>query len=249
MALDYQPLNPISLSRQIADKIRQAILDGDLKADERLPTEDELAGRFQVSRPTIREALKRLAAQNLVRSRRGPTGGTFVNRPSRHDLEEGLVSAMTLLAGMGEFELDEISLARLELERISARLAAQQVGRDGEEAALEALERELALQESDQLSPEEFCASDVRFHRAILELGGNGVLGLVSGVVLQAFQPVANMVSFHYRERERIIDQHQRLLDAIRAGDAAQAVSVIEEQVEYLRQQQLRAREAKSRDD
>ena len=67
-----------SLSKQIAEQLRAAIVDGRFKIGERLPTEDELAQRYGVSRPSVREALKRLAAQNLVRARRGPTGGNFV---------------------------------------------------------------------------------------------------------------------------------------------------------------------------
>ena len=83
MAINFQPLVAESLAKQIAENIRSSILDGSLKVDDQLPTEEVLAEKFNVSRPTIREALKRLAAQNLIRSRRGPTGGTFVNRPSR----------------------------------------------------------------------------------------------------------------------------------------------------------------------
>ena len=79
MAIDYQGLVTQGLARQIAEKLREAILEGRLHVNERLPTEYELAARFNVSRPTIREALKRLAAQNLIRSRRGPAG-----RPSRN---------------------------------------------------------------------------------------------------------------------------------------------------------------------
>jgi DNA-binding FadR family transcriptional regulator len=67
MPIDYQPLESQSLAKQIADNIRDAILEGRLRADDRLPTEMELAERFGVSRPTIREALKRLVAQTLVR--------------------------------------------------------------------------------------------------------------------------------------------------------------------------------------
>jgi DNA-binding FadR family transcriptional regulator len=102
-SIDFEPVSQKSLSRQIADQIRQAIIDGSLAADDRLPTEDELAARFSVSRPTIREALKRLAAQNLVRSKRGPTGGTFVNRPSVSDLSDSLAGATTLLMGLNAF--------------------------------------------------------------------------------------------------------------------------------------------------
>ena len=68
------------MSVQIAEAIRNAIVSGDLLSDARLPSEAELAEQFGVSRPTVREALKRLAAQNLIRTRRGATGGNFVNR-------------------------------------------------------------------------------------------------------------------------------------------------------------------------
>ena len=63
------------MSKQIADAIRSAILQGKLVVDEQLPSEHELAKRYGVSRPTVREALKRLAAQNLVRTRPGSGGG------------------------------------------------------------------------------------------------------------------------------------------------------------------------------
>ncbi len=53
--------------------------------DQRLPSEAELAEQFDVSRPTVREALKRLAAQSLIRTQRGATGGAFVNRISFED--------------------------------------------------------------------------------------------------------------------------------------------------------------------
>ena len=82
MSINYQPLISTGLARQVAESIREAILSGQLRADERLPTEEELASRFGVSRPTIREGLKRLAAMNLIHSRRGPMGGTFVKTPT-----------------------------------------------------------------------------------------------------------------------------------------------------------------------
>ena len=89
-----------SISKQIAEQLRAAIVSGQFKIGERLPTEDELAQRYGVSRPSVREALKRLAAQNLVRARRGPTGGNFVVQPSYEELAESLSGAATLLVGM-----------------------------------------------------------------------------------------------------------------------------------------------------
>ena len=68
------------LYAQIASALRDAIVSGHLRVDDRLPTEVELAQEFNVSPPTIREALKRVAAQSLIRTQRGGFGGAFINR-------------------------------------------------------------------------------------------------------------------------------------------------------------------------
>lgn len=65
------------LSASIAAALRASIVDGRILVDERLPSEAELAATFGVSRPTVREALKRLAAQSLIRTRRGCLGRRF----------------------------------------------------------------------------------------------------------------------------------------------------------------------------
>jgi DNA-binding FadR family transcriptional regulator len=96
VAIDYRGLVTQGLSRPIAEGIRDAIFEGRLQVREQLPTEEELAARFSVSRPTIREALKRLATQNLIRSRRGPTGGTFVNPPTRDETRSTVANAAAL---------------------------------------------------------------------------------------------------------------------------------------------------------
>ena len=62
---------PADLSAKIAKNIRDAIISGALIVDERLPSEADLSEQFNVSRPTVREALKRLAAQSLIRTQRG----------------------------------------------------------------------------------------------------------------------------------------------------------------------------------
>ena len=85
------------LSVQIAQKLRNAIVEGTLLVDERLPSEKELCDRFSVSRPTVREALKRLAAQNLIRTQRGASGGAFVNRISYNDAYPRQITSYTLL--------------------------------------------------------------------------------------------------------------------------------------------------------
>ena len=75
--MKIDPNDAADLSAQIAEAIRDAIINGQLIVDERLPSEAELAEQFDVSRSTVREALKRLAAQSLIRTQRGAFGGAL----------------------------------------------------------------------------------------------------------------------------------------------------------------------------
>lgn len=232
MPIEYQDVVRTGVARQVADKIRAAILDGRLQIDERLPTEEDLAKSFGISRPTVREALKRLAAQNLIRSQRGPTGGTFVSRPDPEGLSSAITGAATLLVGVGAFDIDEIISARLETEAICSRLACERRS----DADLAAMRTEIALQRSKSLSDEDFCASDVRFHRAVVKAAGNGPLSLMMYTVVEAFMPITNMIVSHVRERSTVADFHERLVSALEARDAKAATSVLSELLTYVRQ-------------
>jgi DNA-binding FadR family transcriptional regulator len=239
MAINYQPLVAESLAKQIAENIRNAIIEGSLKVDEQLPTEEVLAKKFNVSRPTIREALKRLAAQNLIRSRRGPTGGTFVKRPSQEELRSSLTGATMLMVSMGEFSLSEIAEARRELELVCCRLAAER----REDAHMAAMAKELERQRDPETSDVDFCASDVRFHRALVDATRNPVLQFVMFSVIEALQPATNLVIFQFREREKIIAQHERIYESIKARDPDVAEKALAEQMNYLCEQYAQAQE------
>ncbi|WP_135080639.1 FadR/GntR family transcriptional regulator [Terasakiella sp. SH-1] len=237
MGLKYEPLVTESLAKQISETIRQAIVEGDLKVDERLPTEPELAARFGVSRPTIREALKRLAAQNLIRSRRGPSGGTFVNKPDSIEAQDSLINMTSLLTTMGEFDLPEIAEARRELELICVRLAAERC----EPEHLERMRAEIEIQKNPDLADQDFCASDVRFHRTIVDATNNAMLCFMMSSVIEAVQPIVNLIVFRFWDRDKTVSQHERILSAIEAGNADKATEVFLEQMDDLQQRYAKA--------
>ena len=219
-----------SLAKQIAERIKEAIMDGRLKIDERLPTEEELARQFGVSRPTLREALKRLAAQKLIHSRRGPTGGTFVLRPNIEELTSNLASYATLLGSLGEFSLTEIAEARLELETVCCRLAAA----NRTDAALESLEAELVVQANKAISDEEFCASDIRFHRALVNATGNKLLQFVMYAVIEALQPASNLITYRFRERKTVLELHRKIVASLRNRNVEAASEAVAKLVSYV---------------
>lgn len=226
------------VAKQIANSLRAAILEGRLQPNQKLPTEHELADRFSVSRPTIREALKHLAAQNLIQSRRGSTGGTFVKSPSQEEAHEALTSTMTVLVSMGSFDFEQVTEARFELEQVCCRLAIDRRQSDH----LDAMQAEVEVQKGE-ITDEEFCASDVRFHRALVDASGNGVLQYLMFAVIEALQPLANMVVFRFRERAFIVAQHQRIVDALRARDTEGALLALQDQLAYIREQYAKALE------
>ena len=241
MAIKFQPIGTDSVSKRIAEQIRESIVEGVLKVDDRLPTEEELARQFGVSRPTVREALKRLAAQHLTRSRRGPGGGTFINRPSHQEVASHLTTASTLMVTLGEFNLSDIAEARKEMELLCGRLAASR----REDSHLRDMAAEIEVQKNPELSDEDFCASDVRFHRALVDACRNPVLQFVMFAVIEALQPVENMIIFRFRDRQRSVVQHERILAAVRARDADATALALNELMTYLREQFAQAQQAR----
>lgn len=220
MAIEYAQITHAGLSKQIADAIRAAIVEGKLAVDERLPSEYELAERFNVSRPTVREALKRLAAQNLIRTTRGPLGGAFVNRISWSQAHDALVTTATLLIGMNEIDFEAAIEARFALASACIPLAAARI----EAHHLADMRRELTMQRKKNCDDEAFCASDVRFHRAIVDAAQNPVLSFQMAGVIEAMQPLMNMIITRLCSRQAVIKLHQNLLSALEQGDAALAL-------------------------
>ncbi|MCA0906532.1 FadR family transcriptional regulator [Ruegeria marisrubri] len=210
------PRKTADLSAQIAQAIRDAIVSGELIVDARLPSEAELSDQFQVSRPTVREALKRLAAQSLIRTQRGASGGAFVNRLSFEDAYPQQVTTSTLLLSMNAVSFDTACEARYALERACAPLSAQRRTADH----LATMRAEIFRQSQPGLTDEAFCASDVTFHRALVDGAGNPVLSYQLAGAVEAMQPLMNMITFTARSREEIIGLHNRIVDALEAKDA-----------------------------
>ncbi|WP_245510761.1 FadR/GntR family transcriptional regulator [Antarcticimicrobium sediminis] len=211
------------LSSQIAAAIRDAIITGDLIVDDRLPSESDLAERFRVSRPTVREALKRLAAQSLIRTQRGATGGAFVNRLSYEEAHRQQITTSTLLLSMNAIRFDTACEARYALERACTPLSAAR--RSAEHLA--AMRAEIFRQSQPDLNDTGFCASDVAFHRALVDGAGNPVLSYQLAGAVEAMQPLMNMITFTARSREEIVSLHRRIADAIEARDSAAAEAAL----------------------
>lgn len=227
----YGNIVTTSAAKQIAEQIQDAILTGRIRGDDRLPTEEELAASYGVSRPTVREALKRLAAQNLIRTRRGPAGGSFINRFNLDQAGETLTTASMMMVSLGTVRMDEIADVRLFMESQCCRdaIAAWSAG------TLASLDDALARQKDPSLSDEDFCSADVAFHRALANGGANAMMSYLMYGVIEACVPVTNMVIVYVRDRAEIIRVHESMRDAYAHKRITDLLTALKTLVAYLK--------------
>ena len=215
IALPTPPLERSRLSDGVYGQLLQEIMAGGFSAGDRLPTENQLAQRFAVSRPVVREALQRLQTDGVVLARQG--SGTYVQRsPSQR------VAELTR-----EFSLHEVLQSlelRLALEELSARLAA----RHRSEEQLRAIQQATAALHLVFGKGPEAKEADYAFHRAIAAASGNALLVEALDQLAERVKDGMNVTlsltrAASEQRRIRVLDEHDRIVHAIRIGDADSA--------------------------
>lgn len=209
----------------VADHLAQMIL-GELTPGAMLPSEAELASRYDVSRLTIREAVKRLEGRGLLVIARGRKA--VVREPDGAAFADFLTSVIRY-DPKGLFDLVEV---RHSLEVQSAALAAKHATR----ASLAAIEselqgmRDILVLAGEDLSPEienSFHAHDVGFHEAVALASSNRVLGYLFEAMSHPLREAFFISRRGHEQRGHtfgdVVRAHERILEAIRAGNGRAA--------------------------
>ncbi|WP_432696335.1 pyruvate dehydrogenase complex transcriptional repressor PdhR [Marinobacterium sp. YM272] len=228
--MNYRSVKQPKLSDVIMQRIEEMIMEGALRPGQRLPPERELAQEFDVSRPSIREALQKLAAKGLLVSRQG--GGTFV----AENLGDGLVDPLLdLFRSHPEAQYDLLEF-RHALEGVSAYYAALRstvADREVIAARLDDLQRYHDRKEFDKE-----VAADVEFHLAIAAAAHNVVLLHMMRALFQLLhQHIGDNLSSIYPKaeiRQRIHEQHRLLMEAICAGEPEHARKAAHDHLVYV---------------
>src|SRR5438477_912799 len=160
------PIRPMRASSDVIAQSRQAIMSGQYRPGDRLPTEREMAQQFGVSRVTVRDALRALEANGLVRVKVGGQGGPYVAEPDIALLSASIGTHLHLRGTT----FQELAEARQALETTAAQLAAERAT----EEDLVALET--AIQGPIRPPPGEAAASSLDFHTALVIAAHNQAL-------------------------------------------------------------------------
>jgi GntR family transcriptional repressor for pyruvate dehydrogenase complex len=207
-----------SLSEDVFDKLVRSIKSGAYGENERLPTENDLAAEFQVSRPTIREALRKLREQGFIYSRRG--AGSFVRQSGlREPLGFGNLQSIADLERCYEF--------RLTLEPEAAASAAER----HDAAGLAAIEAALKLMRDATEQSRHREDADFAFHCAIARASGNQYFA----TAMEALEEhIAVGMQFHGISLKAsnnglaaVYAEHREIYEAIRDRRAEEARSLM----------------------
>ena len=212
----FQQVQPVRLYQRIVEQIEDALARGELKPGQRLPSERELVTQFGASRSTVREALRVLESNGVVRSRPGDPDGPEVLPFSPVLLRK----QMTRLARVEELSLAELISFRMILDG-SANLLAARLRTDAELADME--KTIAAMGEAIDAGYEEFSEADVAFHDAIAMASRNSLIQVCNQVVRGVVLSLISDKVAHARNSKALMRQslhhHEEVLEAIRAGD------------------------------
>lgn len=209
--------NTQKVSHLLAADLRRQILNGQLAADRQLPTEAELTARLQVSRETLREALRILESQQLIEVRRGRGGGAVVRMP-------GLAAVgryVALLLQLRRATLANLEEARSVIEPPAAEQLAVRAGADDVKALVALHDAERSAQDD----PLEFVTAMSAFDQAVTDRSGNPTLAVLAGVFRdiyagQVYSVIgSNDAVSAQRLARRVIVSHSAFLDAVSRTD------------------------------
>jgi len=231
--MDFKPIKAKKIYEEIVEQIKQLMAGGELKPGDKLLPERELAERLQVSRASVREAIRALEMMGFVEIR--PGDGTFVRDTNTDDI----IQPLAMFLAVEKTSLLEMFAIRMIFETATARMAAEQASEEevGEiKTALEKMIKSLNVQDSEK--GEEY---DTAFHYAVAEATHNGLLirlfRTISEDFSRAVSTARRQLYTDEHNPQKIIDQHRRIYEAIKNHNPNLAAQAMLEHLTYAEQE------------
>ncbi len=226
----FQPSKQSRTFEDIIRQIQEAILQGRLKAGDKLPAERQLRGEFQVSRGTLREALRALEQKGLLAIKTGVRGGAVVCPVDTKLMSESL----DLLLRYQKISLGELAEFREAVEGVVAAMAARKATREDIRTLRGFVHTIEGLLSPPDLDWDAIVREDNKFHFTLARMTGNRVFESVVQTLYENIYPYFER--FLSRERRLMERNHldlARILDAVARRDADRARVLVERHVRH----------------
>lgn len=205
----------------VVAQVEEAILRGELRPGDRLPSERELCTQLGVSRPTVREAMRALENAGMVRLRpNDPNGGAIVRLPGGEEFERSLLS----LVRFSQISLGDLVGFRMMIETAACYLAAHTDDATLIDSIIEAHEAVERVADGPDAA---FIAADIEFHVAVAKASGNRMLELCTHAVKSAMATLIGdaMVKTEGRAKLDFVKRHAAIVDAIKENAPGRAAA------------------------
>jgi GntR family transcriptional repressor for pyruvate dehydrogenase complex len=211
----------------VADELRSEILRSGTTGTDRLPPQEELLRRFDVGLPSIREALRILEVEGLITVHRGNVGGATIRLPDAYNV----AYMLGMVLESRDVGLQDVAATIRRLEPICAGMCAERAD-PGTVGALRLLVKEQREAIDD---PPRFNSLARAFHALVVEDCGSSSMAITVGSLVhlwtaheQSWTEVATVQGRFPNQnvQKKIIDVHEKMLDAIEAGDPKAATRI-----------------------
>jgi len=204
--------------QRIADQILEAIFRGDLRPNDKLPSENKLSDMFGVSRVTVREAIRSLEQAGMVEVRQGSQGGSYIKKVELGSLVAQIGPALKTT----NLTFPQLTEARALLEEmILKNLISSKIN----EAQLHSLERNVSVAEEHFRAKRnrERLVSNFHFHSLIVELTENPILILMHKLIVDLSLPFFENVKASTSMVLKTIEYHRAVVEHLKKGDFVKA--------------------------
>jgi GntR family transcriptional regulator, transcriptional repressor for pyruvate dehydrogenase complex len=206
---------PKNKTGHVVQHLLDRIIQAELSPGSSFGTEAELLQQLDVSRPTLREGLRVLESQGVLKLRPGPGGGIIVAKPSIDILGR----ALSVFLQLHEVPFIAVLRAREVMEPALAAEAAL----NGSEQDFEAMQASIERMKLAADGRDAFIEENRAFHGMIAKASGNEVMGVFWATVSALAAGEHHGVKYTTANAQHIIDAHQGIVDACRAGDSVAA--------------------------
>ena len=223
----FKSVKSNKVSEHITEQVRKAIFEGSLKPGDKLPPEKKLIETFNVSRATLREALRSLEVLGFLEIRKGVSGGAFV---TEIDMKKARDSFTNFLL-FKNLSLSSLSEVRLILEPYVAEKAALAITEEGLKR-LEKLNKECAYIIKHDI-PIESRKNEIEYHRIIGSVSNNPILMFILDFVENLLIDTKEILQPDKEFSKKVLNAHKRIYKALLEKDPKKAR---EEMIKHVRE-------------
>lgn len=220
----FESISTQKTYQKIVEQIQNMILNGTFKSGDKLPAERELTEQLQVSRSSLREALKALEVLGLIESRHGE--GSFIT----NNVEDTILKSVSIAYKLNEGTVVDILELRHCLEVYSVKHAVRNAT-ENDIADLEQIVLEMSRAEN--MDQEEIL--DIRFHNEIIKMTDNILFQIIADSISDLMAPFIKSVRKIYSENDEkmrdyyFFGQHMNIVEGIKSRDEEVATKAIED--------------------